>query len=174
MSGRTGAEHFWSRTTPEPNTGCWLWTGAVNRQGYGRASCTWLGMFKNPHALCHRIAWCIANGRPIPAGAWVLHRCDNGPLGCVNPDHLVLGTAKENSQQMWDRGRHPIDRRTPLQKTKLTLADVRRLLDARASGTSIIKLGEMFGISDSHAHHIAHGWRYASRRSRALANSPEA
>lgn len=51
----------------------------------------------------HRWAYTQAHG-PIPDGMWVLHRCDNRP--CVNPDHLFLGDAKANAEDMVSKGRH--------------------------------------------------------------------
>lgn len=50
----------------------------------------------------HRLAWELANG-PVPAGQFVLHRCDNPP--CARPDHLFLGTAADNTADMRSKGR---------------------------------------------------------------------
>ena len=57
--------------------------------------------------FAHRLSWTMARG-PIPAGKWVLHRCDNPP--CVNPDHLYIGTAADNAhdRESHGRGNHPI------------------------------------------------------------------
>jgi hypothetical protein len=85
-------EMFWSRAMPEPNTGCWLWTGVIRRDGYG--------VFSDRAA--HRIAYAERHG-PIPAGLYVCHRCD--VKSCVNPDHLFLGTARENTLDMLAKGR---------------------------------------------------------------------
>lgn len=83
---------------PEPNSGCWLWTGRYGNNGYG----TFGGGRKGERTGAHRLVWEITNG-PIPDGLFVLHRCD--VRGCVNPEHLFLGTAKDNTQDMMAKGR---------------------------------------------------------------------
>lgn len=80
---------------------CWLWTGARLRvNGYGcfgmKRGAKWVA------ARAHRVSWSIKNGC-IPAGMWILHRCDNPP--CVNPTHLYLGTRRDNVQDMVKKGR---------------------------------------------------------------------
>lgn len=65
---------------------CWEWTKTTSH-GYGQVK------FESTRYLAHRVAWEITNG-PIPEGLHVLHRCDN-PL-CCNPNHLWLGTQKDN------------------------------------------------------------------------------
>lgn len=82
------------RSIPEPNSGCWIWLGSFNRWGYGT------GLHKSEYA--HKRSWREYNG-PVPAGLWVLHRCDNP--ACVNPDHLFLGTGKDNVRDKVSKGR---------------------------------------------------------------------
>lgn len=79
--------------------GCWEWTRARDLAGYGQLR------VGSRLERVHRLAWELTYG-PIPAGLDVLHHCDNPP--CRRPDHLFLGTAVENSQDMWNKGRHPI------------------------------------------------------------------
>lgn len=50
----------------------------------------------------HRVSWIIHYGY-IPQGMHILHHCDNPP--CVNPEHLELGTAKDNMRHREERGR---------------------------------------------------------------------
>lgn len=84
-------------TRVERTAECWLWRGIINPQtGYGQT-----------HRLlggsAHRASWRIHRGE-IPKGLCVLHRCDNPP--CVNPDHLFLGTMRDNTQDAIAKGRH--------------------------------------------------------------------
>ncbi len=80
----------------EPNTGCWLWLGSTDKDGYG--------MFWTGEQYCgaHRASYLIYVGT-IPEGQSVLHRCDTP--GCCNPLHLFLGTAFDNVQDCIKKGR---------------------------------------------------------------------
>lgn len=83
---------------PEPNSGCFLWIRTVNNRGYGQIT------YRGRPILAHRAAWEVAHAKKIPAGALVLHSCDNP--SCVNPSHLRLGDASENASDAVARGRH--------------------------------------------------------------------
>ena len=83
---------FDERYIPEPNSGCWLWTGATYWHGYGVCSKKTYG-----EGYAHRWSWAIHNG-PIPDGMQVLHKCD--VRCCVNPAHLFLGTQYDNMRDM--------------------------------------------------------------------------
>lgn len=89
-------ERFTSKTLVDPATGCWEWQGFIQPHGYG--TFWWNGRSR----AAHRASWEIYHGS-IPEGMLVLHRCDNPP--CVNPDHLFLGTNKDNSEDMVAKGR---------------------------------------------------------------------
>lgn len=83
---------------PEPNSGCWLWMGAVNFYNYGKIS--WKergGTF-----AAHRASWIAYRGE-IPNEMCVCHTCDN-PY-CINPDHLWLGSVKDNARDKMAKGR---------------------------------------------------------------------
>ena len=78
---------FFAKVSPEPMSGCWLWTGARNGPGYGN-----LGV--NGHnRVAHRVAWLLEVG-PLPAGLVLDHKCRNP--GCVNPAHLEPVDHREN------------------------------------------------------------------------------
>jgi hypothetical protein len=94
----TNQERFETKFSPEPNSGCWLWVGCVFSKTGG------YGAFKADGKMwrAHRFAWVLYRGL-IPDGLMVLHHCDN--RGCVNPEHLWLGTTDDNMADMVSKGR---------------------------------------------------------------------
>ena len=93
---RTIEERFWDKVVVGDD--CWEWTGCRSRFGYGMITTT-RGHSERAHRLSWLIHFCL-----IPPGVCVLHHCDNPP--CVNPDHLFLGTRKDNARDMAEKGRH--------------------------------------------------------------------
>lgn len=88
---------FWNHV--DKSGECWLWRASKNGNGYGT-----LYFNGKPGDGAHRVAWLIMNGA-IPDGLRVLHRCD--VRLCVRPDHLFLGTQKDNQADMARKGRSP-------------------------------------------------------------------
>lgn len=80
-----------------PETGCHIWLGLKNDGGYGRVRV--LGQYVG----AHRISYMLHCG-PVPAGLHVCHTCDTP--SCVNPDHLFIGDASDNSDDMVSKGRY--------------------------------------------------------------------
>jgi hypothetical protein len=92
----TAPKPFWDWAFPEPNTGCWLWTGGCFSHGYGKLR------YAGKTSYAHRVAYELHHG-VTPEDGYVCHRCDNPP--CINPDHLFLGTARDNALDMFRKGR---------------------------------------------------------------------
>lgn len=132
-------ERFASHVSPEPNSGCWLWTGSCDRKGYGQIRVA-------PRVLKYATHVSLALvGREVPKGMAACHRCDNP--NCVNPDHLFIGTQRDNIQDAKAKGRMNLD---GLEAGRVSRADplkkhhAKRLYD---SGVVGIELARLVGVS---------------------------
>ncbi len=160
---------FMGRIAPPDERGCTLWAGGMHPNGYGQIT---IG------SICsraHRLAWEVAHG-PIPAGLFVLHRCDVAL--CVNPEHLFLGTHAMNMQDMVSKGRaaqgdrhgsktHPeclrrgkradtsAWRRGEGQHTaRLTIKKVRQIRQLRETGLTLTELSVKFSVCIATIHQV--------------------
>lgn len=164
---RATADRFWSKTIPEPNSGCLLWLGGGGR--YGHAN------YDGRRYLAHRLSWALTNG-PVPDGMFVCHKCDN-PY-CVEPRHLFLGTPAENSSDMVRKGRSLSGDRNPSPRNldkvrqnhprgeqigcaKLTADQVMDLRRRHASGEGRATIARDFGIHPVVVSMIAYGVRWS-------------
>lgn len=128
--------YFYDRSIPEPNTGCWLWLGAVSLNGYGVIR-------KDGKAQrAHRASYFAATGVQLSSGIDVCHRCDT--RCCVNADHLFPGTRKDNMRDCANKGRIRLPNLSgeDCPASRLTAAEVLRIRqDARSNRQIAINYG---------------------------------
>lgn len=107
----------------DPLSGCWNWTSNKDRKGYGQIT-----VDRRP-TRAHRFAFRLF-GLGDPTGLIVCHRCDNA--SCVNPSHLFVGTAADNSRDMRSKGRSCRGEKNA--RAKLSALEVETLRVAAATG----------------------------------------
>jgi lysozyme family protein len=154
---KTLMERFMDKVSPEPNSGCWLWTGYIEPGGYGM-----LWMPGNRSQNAHRVSWNLHYGE-IPAGTFVCHKCDT--RNCVNPKHLFLCNAAENAADMKAKGRSRCGERNT--SAKLTAAEVRQIRALIDEGSLTIgAIAERFKVSRALVYAIRQKkvWRGADGR----------
>jgi len=128
---------FAEQYIPVTESGCWLWTGALNPNGYGNAT------IKTKSTYAHRAFYELHVGK-IPEGMFVLHKCDI--KCCVNPSHLFAGTHKDNMADMVAKGRSTKGDRG---SRKLSSNDVIKMRDLISAGVKQITLARDFNVSTS-------------------------
>jgi hypothetical protein len=133
-------ERFWRFVAPiMDDRGCWEWVGTLKPNGYGLFS-----FHGGGRANAHRYSWVLHFG-PIPDGLYVCHRCDNP--SCVRPEHLFLGTARDNMQDASRKGRiqHLHGERSGSHKlTSAAVVDIRARV---ASGEMQKTLADEYGVA---------------------------
>lgn len=142
---------FWGHVDRRGPNDCWVWTGRRGASGYGVVS-----VGSHPRRA-HRVSYEIAYG-PIPDGLYVCHACDNPP--CVNPTHLWLGSARDNSHDARDKGRSPFGDRSGAHThpesrprgeahyaARVTEADVVAIRAAFAAGEGRAALSRRYGVT---------------------------
>lgn len=129
-------------------TGCWFWIG-TKRNGYG------LMQFNKRTSSAHRVSYQVFKG-PIPKGLVVRHGCDNP--GCINPDHLSLGTQADNVADREARGRRNV-KGAQIGTSKLTAEEA---LAIKKSHEPLSVLAERYGVDRSNISAIRRGksWKH--------------
>jgi hypothetical protein len=151
-------ERFWSKV--QKSSGCWIWKDGTFDNGYGQFRVL------NKKVKAHRFSWEITYG-PIPDGLKVLHKCDNPP--CVNPNHLFLGTNKDNTWDSIKKGRfcidpnrfdHPCGEDHPL--SVLTNEKVLEIRFLHKNGRSKYSLAKQFNVVQDTITKVVNGitWRH--------------
>lgn len=129
---------FWPKV--EKTNGCWHWIGAKNKDGYGQ-----FYVSQQYQEGAHRFMYEKSFGS-IPKGMCVLHRCDNP--ACVNPDHLFLGTHRDNTQDMINKGRKQTNppRGSKHHNSILTEDDVINIRSLKILGYTCKELSRKLGL----------------------------
>lgn len=163
---RSSAEERFFNLITKDESGCWLWKGFRYRNGYGE-------FYYKGKKLAHRAAYMMFKGE-IPKGMFVLHKCD--VRNCVNVEHLWLGTAKDNSQDMAKKERSALGDKNGSRKcperlptgddhvnSKLTCSKVKVLWKMwNGGGVSQSGLARKFGVSKATIRQVLTGmtWRH--------------
>lgn len=99
MRIKTSGRKFFYKSFEVSENGCWIWKRAKSKAGYGML--VHLGKV----VYAHRFSWSERNGE-IPERMCVCHNCPGGDNRlCVNPDHLWIGTGKQNIIDALRKGR---------------------------------------------------------------------
>jgi hypothetical protein len=159
---------FWELVTKEgplhPLHGrCWVWIRHPTKEWY-------INGYKRGNIRAHRLSW-IIHFDEIKDNLLVLHKCDNP--SCVNPEHLFLGTHKDNSKDMVSKGRgrgwfnsmgHPFKSNPELNRgenhpnCKLTNNQVLEIINwKKGKGELQKEAAKRLGISLSHFQNIRSG-----------------
>jgi hypothetical protein len=148
---------FWSKVSKSPD-GCWEWTaGRLFEGDYGAYR------YQGRTQRAHRVSWEMLFGK-IPEGFVICHACDNPR--CVRPEHLFLGTHKDNMQDMVRKGRARPLAGEHAPAAKLSKLDVSRIRRRYAKGkVSQAELAEEYALHPTQISRIINGrkWKHSFR-----------
>lgn len=144
---------FWARVAKTDS--CWIWTGLKIRQGYGRFS------LNGKNWLAHRLAFLFTYGE-FPDDLCVLHNCDNP--SCVRPDHLRLGSIRDNNADTMVRGRHRHGEAVDASGEnnnfhRFTWQQIREIRALKGK-LSAVEIAQRFGTKRTYVNQILSGYRW--------------
>ncbi len=144
-------------------TGCHIWLAGRTPKGYGHF---WMN---GKTLMAHRVAYALVHPK-MDGSKFVLHRCDNP--SCVNPNHLFLGTANDNIQDMVSKGRQPKGSLT--KKSKLTEVSALQIyqLYHRYKRTQL-QLAAKYAVTQAAIWYVVHDrtWTHATNTERIAINA---
>lgn len=129
---------FWQKVNIGSEDSCWEWKAAKTDRGYGSF---WLN---GSNHRAHRISYILAYGK-FDINLCVCHKCDNP--GCVNPNHLFLGTESDNNKDRANKGRSVGKRKINEQQVK----------EIRQSNEHYKVLMKKYGLGKSMIYYIKSG-----------------
>ena len=144
---------FATMYTPVPQ-GCWIWKASCVGAGYGQ-----LTLSHGKRGAAHRVSYELHKGE-ITEGQYVCHTCDN--RRCVNPEHLFLGTQRQNLADMVAKGRSP--RGVGNGASKLTEQQVTIIFARLRAGVPQNLIAKEFGVADSQISRIKLGREWSHLR----------
>ncbi len=149
---RTVEERFWENV--EKTDSCWNWTGVIKKdRGYGRL---WISRHKE--MLAHRLSLQI-HGFDVSRWCVVMHKCDNPR--CVNPDHLQIGTHRENQLDKVLKGRQAKGEKQG--HSSLSEIEVKAMKHLYKLGWKVTNIAAALKRSYSACHQAIHvGWKHVS------------
>lgn len=130
-------DRFLGKVNKDTESGCWSFTGAIERSGYGRFK------LNGKMILAHRLSYELHNG-PITEGMVVMHSCDNRK--CVNPLHLSVGTQLDNVQDMIKKNRDNKAKGSAAGQAKLTENQVIEIKQKLNLGQKQIDIAKEYGV----------------------------
>lgn len=144
-------ERFASSYQAVTESGCWLWTGPICGKGYGIMRARDIRQVR-----AHRVSW-VLHVSEIPEGLNVLHKCD--VRCCVNPDHLFVGTQRDNVHDMMAKKRNRQPFGESAYQHKLTEDDVMMI---RGSPKSCEYWAKHFGMNPGTIRRakLGHKWKH--------------
>lgn len=154
---RADTEKFIMAAVSHVGRECLIWPFYRDAYGYGRST--------HPEIktrLAHRIVCTLAHGEAPHGKRFVRHLCGNGHNGCVNPNHLAWGTAKENSDDKSRHGNMPHGETSGA--SKLTDRSVAQILAMRDMGATYRNLAEIFSVTNGTVQAICERrtWRHVN------------
>lgn len=143
-------QSFWAKV--EKTDTCWLWTAAIHNTGYGKFA------VGGRSISAHRFSFFLHNGYCLESHLDVCHSCD--VRHCVNPDHLFVGTRRDNMRDAKRKGRIAIGEVNGI--SRLTSEKVRKMRKLYSSGLlSYQKIADAFGCSIATAFNAITGRRWS-------------
>lgn len=132
------------------NNSCWM---------FGNRNVHNMFLLEGKNIGAHRASWILHKGN-IPKGLCICHHCDNP--GCINPDHLFLGTYQDNMQDMIKKGRGNAPKGEKTRTCKLKERDVLKMRELKKQNISYKKIADIFGVGSTTAFFAIKGitWKH--------------